>query len=214
MIVTLPEAWSKLVADEDELLLELIADKVESLCGFKPDVDAVAKFLRERVALKSGPTPITVANLAPSTRTTPVRTEPKDAHASVSTGTPSSVGYTLDDAFVACRNGREILIRVFEALADRDSTFLERFASRPKHGRTRRYLARSPEELYPGRQDLATEHSIGSRARCEYRRIEGAAAENSDLGQPKNGPTSIHPASPDPTYHNKVYFMQEPIVCM
>lgn len=80
--------------------------------------------------------------------------------ASKSTEIPRSVGYTINGAFFPCRNGREILIRVFEALADRDSTFLERFASRPKHGRTRGYLARSPDELYPGRQDLASEHSF------------------------------------------------------
>ena len=43
---------SKLVAEEDELLLELLADKVESLCGFKPDVDTVARFLRENVSLR------------------------------------------------------------------------------------------------------------------------------------------------------------------
>src|SRR5574337_1127850 len=41
MLSTLPEAWDKLVAEEDELLLELVADKVESLCGFKPNVDTV-----------------------------------------------------------------------------------------------------------------------------------------------------------------------------
>ena len=38
---TLPEAWHRLVDDEDELLLELIGDRVESLCGYKPDPDMV-----------------------------------------------------------------------------------------------------------------------------------------------------------------------------
>lgn len=49
---------------------------------------------------------------------------------------------------------------MFEAFATRDLSFLERFAARPKHGRIRRYLARTPEELYPGRADLAREHSF------------------------------------------------------
>ena len=70
---------------------------------------------------------------------------------------PDSTGFTIQGRWVACRNGREVLVTVFEALADRDPTFLERFAARPKHGRTRRYLARSAEELYPGRPDLARE---------------------------------------------------------
>jgi hypothetical protein len=163
MVSTLPEAWSKLVSEEDELLLELLADKVESVCGFKPDVDTVAKFLRENVALKSGPTPS--APSSPDKRTISVAESQPRTHnqkvlgPSASLYVPDAVGYSLDGRSVPCRNGREVLVRVFEALADRDSSFLERFASRPKHGRTRRYLARSPEELYPGRSDLASEHS-------------------------------------------------------
>lgn len=160
MLSTLPDAWSKLVADEDELLLELVADKVESLCGFKPDVDTVAKFLRENVSLKTA----LVAARPPSTVPQRVATAPSQlTPANAPTAVPakpvgaSSTGFTLQGRFVAGRNGREVLVAAFEALADRDQTFLERFAARPKHGRTRRYLARSPEELYPGRPDLARE---------------------------------------------------------
>jgi predicted type IV restriction endonuclease len=161
MLSTLPEAWSKLVAEEDELLLELLADKVESLCGFKPDVDTVARFLRDNVGLRSSPSITAQAtrasspsalSLAPA-QTTKLSIVPQmDAK-------PGGIGFTFDGRFTPCRSGRHVLVAVFEALAKRDSTFLERFAARPKHGRTRRYLARSPEELYPGRPDLAREHS-------------------------------------------------------
>ena len=53
MNATLPEAWKLLVEEEDELLLEILADRVESLCGFKPDPDSVAAFLRMRAFLPS-----------------------------------------------------------------------------------------------------------------------------------------------------------------
>jgi predicted type IV restriction endonuclease len=43
---TLPEAWARLISEEDEALLELVAERVESLCGFKPDLKTVAKFLK------------------------------------------------------------------------------------------------------------------------------------------------------------------------
>ena len=43
-------------------------------------------------------------------------------------------------------------------LGQRDSTFLSRFAARPKHGRTRRYLAQTPEDLYPNSPHLARDH--------------------------------------------------------
>ncbi len=160
MLSTLPDAWSKLVAEEDELLLELLADKVESLCGFKPDVDTVARFLRDNVGLRSNhqlpsQAPRTVASPLAAPSPVPAARPPV---ASAPNARPGGTGYTLAGRFVACRNGREVLAGVFEDLAKRDSTFLERFAARPKHGRTRRYLARSPDELYPGRPDLAREH--------------------------------------------------------
>jgi len=160
MLATLPEAWSKLVAEEDDLLLELVADRVESLSGFKPDLDTVAKFLKENVSLSSSnysssPTAkIPVAR--PSVVTSPPRPQAPTHQPPVA---DIQIGFSLNGRSFPCRNGREVLVNVFEALAERDGTFLERFAARPKHGRTRRYVARSPEELYPGRPDLAREHS-------------------------------------------------------
>lgn len=160
MLSTLPDAWTKLVAEEDELLLELVADKVESLCGFKPDVDTVAKFLRESVGLRSAVTvPHTTTGRLPSAPT-PTPPPARVPTANPPLPRPSSVGYTLDGRFTSSRNGREVLVAVFEEFAARDASFLERFAARPIHGRTRRYLARTPEELYPGRADLARAHSF------------------------------------------------------
>jgi predicted type IV restriction endonuclease len=160
MRATLPAAWSKLVAEEDELLLELIADQVESLCGFKPDLDTVARFLTESVSLRS-------VAASPSQRQIPHSTAKQIASAPMvpQTARPApsnphgAIGFSLDGHFTVCRNGRDLLVHAFEALSVRDATFLDRFAARPKHGRTRRYLARTPEELYPGRPDLAREHS-------------------------------------------------------
>jgi hypothetical protein len=41
----LPIAWKKLIEEKDDLLIELVADKVESLCGYKPDAIVVRQFL-------------------------------------------------------------------------------------------------------------------------------------------------------------------------
>jgi hypothetical protein len=71
----------------------------------------------------------------------------------------SVIGFSLDGRQLPARNARDVLVKVFETLAARDNSFLERFAALPRHGRTRRYLARTPEELYPGRADLARDHS-------------------------------------------------------
>lgn len=148
MKATLPKAWAKLVEEEDELLLELVADRVESLCGYKPDPDTVARFLKENISLR------TLGSV-------PQPPKPPAPHPPVAPpgNPPGSVGFVFNGQRYPARNARDVLVSVFKTLSQRDGTFFERFAALPKHGRTRRYLARSPEELYPGRPDLSHEHS-------------------------------------------------------
>jgi len=146
---SLPEAWLKLVEEEDESLIELMSDRVENLCGYKPDPDTVAAFLRASVHLRHEPqedygqkNPIKVdSNVLP----------PVPPH--------GVTGFRLRGQFHQARNAKDVLIRAFRELAAQDTAFLERFVSLPRHGRTRRYLARSKEDLYPGRPDLARDYS-------------------------------------------------------
>jgi hypothetical protein len=151
VLAKLPEAWTKLVEEEDELLLELLADRVESLCGYKPDPDTVARFLSENVALRTTPQPPPV--VVPPKRPEPMPIPP------IRPPGPATFGFLLSGVLHNARNARDVLVCVIEALAERDSTFLDRFASLPKHGRTRRYIARDQNDLYPGRPDLAQEFS-------------------------------------------------------
>ncbi len=44
---TFPKAWHSLLEEQDSLILDLLAEKVESLCGYKPDPDAVVGSLRQ-----------------------------------------------------------------------------------------------------------------------------------------------------------------------
>jgi hypothetical protein len=44
---TPPDTWSKLSESEDKLLIELLSDKVQNLCGVKPDLGAVAALLHK-----------------------------------------------------------------------------------------------------------------------------------------------------------------------
>jgi predicted type IV restriction endonuclease len=139
---TLPDAWAKLVESEDDILIELLSDKVEDLCGVKPDPEAVAAFLRGQGSPKTA---------------TPLVAAPKRTKQIVQPATGSvqrSIGYTLDGHWHPARSAREVMVKVFDELAKRDPTFLERFAALPKHGRKRRYLARTKEALYPGSPHL------------------------------------------------------------
>jgi hypothetical protein len=154
---TLPKAWTRLLEEEDELLIELVADRVENLCGYKPDPDTVARFLKENVALKSVQAAAPQSSSrAQTTSPVPIPSAPRIS----SIHKPSSIGFVLEGRNYPARSAREVLEGVFEALAKRDATVLERFASLPKHGRTRRYLAKNSSDLYPGRPDLVRDFSM------------------------------------------------------
>ncbi|MBK7490673.1 MAG: hypothetical protein KBF68_01060 [Nitrosomonas sp.] len=151
---TLPKAWERILEEEDELLIELLADRVESLCGFKPHPDTVAQFLKENVAIKS----TGGANTRESSRTI-LNISSKSSHHVPRSVKPSSIGFMLNGKFFSARNALGVLEGFFEEINKHDATFLERFALLPKHGRTRRYLAKNPDDLYPGRPDLVRDHS-------------------------------------------------------
>ncbi len=46
---TLPKAWRKIISEPDEILVELIAETTEKICGYKPDNQLVISFIRKRL---------------------------------------------------------------------------------------------------------------------------------------------------------------------
>ncbi len=166
MLAIMPKAWTQLIEDEDEMLLEVLADRVESLCGFKPDPDMVAHFLKISIAARAtsplqparlptepvyGPRPAALPQTVVPTSVRPV---------SQATSTGSQIGFSFKGQFYHAKNAIDVLREVFEALSRDDPSFPERFAGLPKHGNKRRYLARDAKELYPGRPDLCRENAF------------------------------------------------------
>ncbi|BCD61516.1 predicted type IV restriction endonuclease [Nitratiruptor sp. YY08-26] len=146
---TLPKAWEALLKDHDSLLLDLLAEKVEDLCGYKPDLDLCGQFINNQI--QSG------ANIIqPEFTKKPSKPKEPTYKASNRKG-KFSIIYRGKE--IEARSARDVMIKIFEILYKEDSSFLERFASR-KHGKKRRYLSRDKYELYPGRPDLADEHSV------------------------------------------------------
>jgi len=45
---TLPESWNKLISDPDGLLVDLLIESTEKLCGYRPEPVDVQTFLREK----------------------------------------------------------------------------------------------------------------------------------------------------------------------
>lgn len=161
----LPRAWAQLVASEDERLVELIAAEVESASGYKPESADVLSYLRslggsrEQTEMESAPP-------RQRKRKRPTPGTPRDAP----TGRPEdlpSVGFMLDGRFHPARNGKEVAVKAVKAISDRHPEALDRMIERPKHGSSRRYLARRPEQLYPRNPDFA-DHTTTAEVKPGY----------------------------------------------
>lgn len=178
---TLPIAWEALIEEQYELLVELIATKVEEICGYRADPDTVAQFLEQHTRPSSAlPDNRTPGRRVPSTPTRPQPSPPADS---------PKFGYMLDGQEFTARSGVHVLTSVLERLSSRDHGFLDRFAAR-RHGTKRRYVTRTRDELYPGRADLARDHShqlpsgwfVGTHyGRASIRKILQMASEVADL---------------------------------
>ena len=149
---SMPKAWNDLLSGADELLVELLADKVADLCGYQPDPDACSQFIQTKVDshFRSGDSTYTEPPATDLPRQPPVPT-PSIPH--------RKKGFSFRGQFHSASSAREVIQEILIIFAKGDPKFLERFAAR-KHGRKRRYIARSRNELYPGRPDLARDHAV------------------------------------------------------
>ena len=172
MLAVLPKAWSQLIAEDDDMLLEIVADRVESLCGFKPGPDMVAAFLKASalnfapsvVQAKVATTLVSLPVVLPLGQTRLADSLPltlKIASAQRSSRLPSGqTGFTFKGHFHPARNAIDTLRQIFDLFIQKDPSFAERFTGLPRHGRTRRYLARDANDLYRDRPDLVRECSV------------------------------------------------------
>jgi hypothetical protein len=151
----IPESWRELVERGDEMLVDLVADAVESKAGVRPEVDDIADFL---IGLNQGH--VSAPTGGPF--------NPKSSEKPHLVGPPAKKpmpprqgkllikGQTFGYA-----NAKEAMVIVLTELAKNDSTFLQRCSQHPDcSGRKRRYIAQTLEEMYPGRPDLHEMHEI------------------------------------------------------
>lgn len=43
---TIPEAWNKIITEPDSLLIDLLSETTEKICGFKPEAGEINQFLK------------------------------------------------------------------------------------------------------------------------------------------------------------------------
>jgi len=150
---TLPKAWNMLLTEQDSILLELLAEKVEDICGYKPDLDTCSQFF-EKVT-QAQQTIIPSQTTVKKEHRVSIRRE-IDQNRTRHTG---RVTFEFKGETYEARSARDVMIRIFQLIDQEDNDFLERFAAR-KHGRKRRFIAKDKFELYPDRPDLAEMQSV------------------------------------------------------
>jgi len=145
----IPDAWRELVEKGNEDLVELLTSAVESKAGVRPDSDDVTEFLAalgKPVTVQAAPSGVS----GTTSRATPWQVPPRAAGETSRSGT-----LVLRGRAHPYHNAKDAMVIVLRELAKGDPSFLERCSQHPDaQGRKRRYIARTPEELYPDREDL------------------------------------------------------------
>ena len=141
---TIPRAWQDLISQPDELLIDLIAEKVVSLIGFRPTDEQIEAFL-----LASN------ATTARSLHAEPPASFRRLEHAQETLKLLGSrkVAFQLFGQKYTEPDAISALIFVLRKLAERDTNFLEDFAKQAP-GRTRNHIAKVRSDVYPGKPEL------------------------------------------------------------
>ena len=161
----LPKAWNDLLDEQHAQLLSHLAEKVENFCGYKPDLNICNAFLNDTLN-HDGPAILpsltnpsqqkasSIPKQKPSNFTKEVK-RPKAKEKR----TVEKFSFVFDGKTYHSGTARGVMVKIFQLLADKDSGFLERFASK-KHGKKRRYIAQNEMDLYPGNPNLLKVHSV------------------------------------------------------
>jgi hypothetical protein len=138
-------AWNELVSEPDALLIDLIAEKAESLCGFRPAPEDVEAFLASigpaefRKAVVPSGNPANQRSAAHSDGTQPVSAR--------------KISYRVLGQSKHAVNASEALIDILRILQKRNSSFLERLSLLVR-ARKRNHIARTREDVYPLKPEL------------------------------------------------------------
>lgn len=140
----IPKAWHELISEPDELLIDLIAEKAESLCGFRPAPEDVEAFLIS--APTGASSPIRVTPIRRETTPTPTLSQQPISE--------RGIGYSVFGQARSANNAIEALIDILKTLAQRNPQFLEKVAPTVR-GRTRNHIAKTRDSVYPRKPELS-----------------------------------------------------------
>lgn len=144
---TLPKAWNKVVSEADELLIELVSETTEKICGYKADSDMIEQFLvehKDQFIISLTPpikiSPPTAAKVGPSPQ------PPKPGNY---TGKSIS-SFSFRGSQYEVRTWKDMLVRLCDMLNATHGTEFDKVLN--LRGTKRSYFTRSENELWqPGK---------------------------------------------------------------
>lgn len=134
------EAWRTLLEKPDEMLRDLLAEKVETECGTKPELDDVETFLKERLR---------------TSEPVPEPRPPSDPKPPVLGSRSKIIGFIYREDHVETRTAIGALVEILNRFHRENSEFMDRFAS-VTVSRKRKLISRNREELYDNDRLIAT----------------------------------------------------------
>lgn len=157
---SIPEAWRSLVDEPEELLVELLQDQTEAVSGVRPSSKAVLSFLQSlSLAADNGSTgakKAKEAQVSPSDQAAPVIPSVIPPYSSSNS---RKVNYEIFGEKRTTNTAKSALVEILREIAKRYPDQISTIA-RGVRGKSRNHIARSPEEIYPKRPDLARAEEI------------------------------------------------------
>jgi len=130
---TLPMAWSKIISEPDESLVELIAETTEKLCGYRPDHVTVEEFLASHVQTEMKKLP------------EPRKTDWMEVKPVLSYTGRTITAFTFKGKRYEVKSWRSMLLKVCEIMLTSHRETFDRVLNLT--GRKRPYFTRNPNEL-------------------------------------------------------------------
>jgi hypothetical protein len=164
---TLPRAWARLIEERDEILLELLAEKVEDLCGYRPELEVCSQYI-SIIATRPGtdaplkPTrPIVQKTSVPPRQRAPVQvgavlsgvfTLAQLAQKSLSSSRPS--GINIGGTDISTRNWSDLCIKLVQWLLNHGYLSRSHVPVYNAAGRNKYFINAKPEHEDPSKDGL------------------------------------------------------------